>query len=256
MFCPIAAGAEFGVEMFGGYSFAELKDFNASLTNVFNVGFLDGYAAPKQAKAIPGFIEADVKIRFSMSRVIPVYLRLGLTRLVDTQVLRDTATGTDIATSTVSFNTLYAGLGAKYLYRFNRSISVFAGGDAGLYVPFASSWELKGNEAAIPFVDNNPTDPAYNAYQKMDLTGAYFGGNAGLGAEWQASGSWGLIAEIGCRIAKYAPAYKKEGAFGRPGFDLKEVDMSGPYATAGLVFYIDSNSGAAAHGGQSYSKRF
>jgi hypothetical protein len=228
---------ESGIEMFCGYSFAALKNFNDNYINVFDYGFLNGYASPVLLKAIPGILQADIKFRYFIVSGIPLYLRLGFTRLVDTAILHDTVSGLDIATSVVSFNTAYAGAGIKYGFKLSPGFSVFIGADGGCYIPVDSYWEVTGNTAASPPV-NNTAGPLYNAFQRIDFTGVYFGGNAAAGIEWELSGSWGVIMEGGYRLARDPVAYKKAGIFTRAGFNFNELDFSGPYVTCGFVFYL------------------
>ncbi len=233
---------EIGLEMYGGYSFTALKNFNDNFVNVFNYGYLEGYAAPKDAAAIPGILEADLKIRYCAAPALPLYLRLGLTRLVDTEILTNTSTGKDIAASVASFNMAYAGAGAKYGFRLSRAFTLLIGADAGLYIPVASFWEVTGNISQTPPVNNNISDPLYNASQRIDFTDIYFGGNAGAGVEWAITDSWGVTIEGGYRFAKAPLTYRKKGIFARDSFNLKELDFSGPYLTGGLVLYFDGRS--------------
>jgi hypothetical protein len=241
---------EFGIEMAGGYSFTTLGNFNANFTNVFNSGFLDsyggnpGYSKPVSATAVPGIMYADIKLRYAVAGGLPLYLRLGLKRLVDTEILHNTVADTDIATSVVSFNQAYIGGGIKYGFKLSPGFSIFLGADGGCFIPINSYWEVTGNTAASPPVIANP-GPAYNAYQKIDFTDIFFGANAGAGIEWAITNSWGITLEAGYKLAKTPVTYAKTGIFARTNFDFTELDFSGPYATGGLVFYFGGKPAAA-----------
>lgn len=246
VFCSLRAYADssqgkFGIEMAGGYSFATLSNFNKNFVNVYNYGFLNGFVSPVSATVIPGILQADIKLRYNVANGIPVYLRLGLTRLVDTDILYNSATHIDVSTSVVSFNMAYAGVGAKYGFEFLPAFTLFVGADGGIYIPVDSYWKVTGNTTASPIVNSNTADPLYNASQRIDFTKTYFGGNVELGVEWATTDSWGLIIEGGYKIAKNPVTYNKTGIFTRTSFDFTELDFSGPYLTAGIVLYFGDN---------------
>jgi hypothetical protein len=231
------AKGELDVEMSVGFSFTALENFNDNFVNIFNYGFLDGYAAPVDAEAIPGILQGDIKVRYAVAANVPVYVRFGLTRLVDTETLHDDSTDIDIATSIVSFNMAYVGVGVKYGFKVTPVFTVFIGVDGGGYIPLDSYWEVTGNEEASPLVNTNVIDPLYNASQSIDFTNTYLGGNVGTGIEWAISRTFGIMIEGGYKIAKSPVDYKKTGIFARTTFDLTELDFSGPYATGGIVLY-------------------
>jgi hypothetical protein len=227
----------FGIEMTCGYDFTAFANFNSNFTEVFNRGYLDGYGTPKKAHSIPGLLEADVKLRYNMMDGLPAFIRLGFLRLEATEVLQNSATKTEIAVSTASLNVAYAGAGMKYGFKITGDISLFISADGGCFIPVYSYWEVTGNTAENPPVNNTP-GPDYNAYQKIDFADIFFGGNACAGMEWQLSRSWGIIMGAGYRLAKTPVTYTKTGIFARNSFDFTELDFSGPYATAGLVLYF------------------
>jgi hypothetical protein len=228
----LMAPGEFGIEMAGGYSFTALGNFNSNFTNVFNYGYLNGYSKPVSATAVPGIMTADIKLRYAVASGLPLYLRLGLKRLVDTEILHNTVADTDIATSVVSFNEAYIGAGIKYGFKLAPGFAVFLGADGGCFIPINSYWEVTGNPAA------NPPVTAANAYQKIDFTDIFFGANAGAGIEWAITNSWGISIEGGYKLAKTPVTYQKTGIFLNNSFNFNELDFSGPYATGGLVFYF------------------
>jgi tetratricopeptide (TPR) repeat protein len=253
---------EFGIEMAGGYSLAALGNFNSNFTGVFNNGFLKGYASPVSATAVPGILQADIKLRYSVAGGFPLYLRLGFTRLVDTEVLRAVPANIDIVTSVVSFNESYIGAGMKLGLKLSPGFALFIGADGGCFIPFNSYWEVTGNTAAGPPVNNNKSDPLYNAYQRIDFTDIFFGGNANAGIELAVADSWGIILEGGYKLARTPVSYQKTGIFARAGFNLNELDFSGPYATGGLTFYFggaqqqqQQQTAAEKHNGDYFLKR-
>jgi len=228
---------EFGIEMSGGYSGPALGNFNDNFTNVFNYGYLTGMPAYVTATAVSGIMQADVKFRYAVAAGLPIYLRLGITKLEDTEILRDPVSGSDIATSTVSFNETYIGAGLKYGFKISPAFSIFLGADGGCFIPLSSYWEVIGHPGIVPYVSASD--------DRIDFTDVYFGGNINAGIEWAINSAWGITAEGGYKIAKSPVTYVPSGIFAKTGFNFNELDFSGPYASVGLVFYFGGKAAPA-----------
>ncbi len=252
-----SAFAKIGIELRGGMSLINPKDYNDDFTNAFQRIYSDpsdtysNLPSDVMGTKLSQMLNGGLNIKYFLDNSIAIGLRGDYLNCDYDDII--TVDGVDTLYSHIVLSTAYAGLGVSYYMNLSPSFAFYASADGGAFIHIDSFYETGS------FADAASTAAAAGLPQGAyvnDFMDMFFGGNAELGMQVLVSESLGFSAYGGYRIASMPLTYKKvqdvEGAvnlrdandlyaFPSPKTDVfvaKTLDISGPYFGIGLVLYF------------------
>jgi hypothetical protein len=256
-----AASAKVSIELGGNlFEFINPVDFNKDFSNAFK-NVYSGNNSLYMGNKIPGDVDGShISQTYSGTAAIRVFLgdaiAIKLVGGYSGAQYNDTVSidSVDCLYSDTILMNAYAGLGLDFYLNIGPSLSLFLGGDGGMFIPMGGYYEFGVVDQAAKTKLTSVGLPYAGVSNSFDFTNSFYGGNIEAGLQCMITDFLGISVHGGYRIAKIPFTYPNQSPFNITDntaaknkiFKATTIDMSGPFIGGGLVICFGGGGAAPA----------